>query len=188
MKAKESLPESREELIEMMAKGFEPKFLPFWGHQVSPDGKITKSCFSQWYPAVFEINGVEYRTAEHYMMAEKARLFEDPERFEQILGAKSPYQAKKLGRMVKGYDDQLWKKHRFDIVVKGNIEKFNQNPELAQYLINTNQRILVEASPVDRIWGIGLAADDQRALKPAEWRGPNLLGFALIKVREQIKQ
>ena len=121
-------------------------------------------------------------------MAEKARLFEDPERFEQILGAKSPYQAKKLGRMVKGYDDQLWKKHRFDIVLKGNIEKFNQNPELAQYLINTNQRILVEASPVDRIWGIGLAADDQRALKPAEWRGPNLLGFALIKAREQIKQ
>lgn len=187
MNMNEHIPETREKLVEMIEKGFKPKFLPFWGHRSSPNGEVTKSCFSQWFPAIFKIDDIEYRTAEHYMMAEKSRLFEDTEVLEQILEATSPSHVKKLGRMVKGYDDQQWSKHCFDIVVKGNVEKFSQNPELSQFLINTHHRVLVEASPVDRIWGVGLAADDPRVLKPAQWSGSNLLGFALMKVREQIK-
>ena len=139
----------------MVSKGFRPKFLLFWGHRVPADGSVTKSCFSQWYPAPFEIDGLRYPTAEHFMMAEKARLFHDSEMEEKILQAKNPYQVKKFGRMVKNYDDRAWREQCFASVVRGNVAKFSQNTELGEFLKNTNKRILVEASPVDRIWGIG---------------------------------
>ncbi|MGJ5203315.1 NADAR family protein [Bradyrhizobium sp. HKCCYLR20261] len=94
-----------------------------------------------------------------------------------------PSQAKKLGREVRGFDDARWTAHRFDIAVRGNVAKFGQNPPLGQWLRSTAEAVLVEASPVDRIWGIGLAADDPRARDPLTWLGLNLLGFALMKAR-----
>ena len=159
------------------------KYLFFWGHQPHPDGRITPSCFSQWWPSPFAVDGVRYETAEHYMMAEKARLFGDSAACQKILAASHPGAAKKLGREVRGYDEAIWSQHRFEIVVQGNEAKFGQHNELKAYLLNTKARVLVEASPYDRIWGIGLGEADAAATNPEKWQGLNLLGFALMKVR-----
>lgn len=164
------------------------KFLFFWGHQASKDGSVTKSCFSQWWPASFSIDGVVYKTAEHYMMAEKARLFNNPDILDQIIACQSPGEAKKWGRKVKGFDQNVWEQKRLEIVIKGNLAKFRQHQDLATFLINTNEQILVEASPVDAIWGIGMAADHKDVMQPELWRGLNLLGFALMEVRDQLIQ
>ncbi len=102
------------------------------------------------------------------MMAEKARLFQDAAALAQILQASSPDKAKRIGRAVNGFDDSLWNAHRFEIVVRGNYAKFSQNPDLNT---DTGDRVLVEASPQDRIWGVGLAADDPRASNPEQWLG-----------------
>jgi ribA/ribD-fused uncharacterized protein len=118
------------------------------------------------------------------MMWRKATLFGDNETASQILAASHPRQAKALGRQVTGFNQRVWDSHRYDAVVAGNLAKFSQHDELRTFLLGTGERVLVEASPVDRIWGIGLAADDPRAGDPAQWRGPNLLGFALMEVRE----
>ncbi len=164
------------------------KYCFFWGHQPTKDGSIGASCFSQWFLASFSIDGLTYPTAEHFMMAEKARLFEDNQTREAILHTSHPNAAKKLRRQVRGFDEASWQAQRFDIVVRGNYAKFSQNASLGTFLLNTKNRILVEASPVDRIWGIGLARDDDRATNPEQWRGLNLLGFALMQVRENLRE
>jgi ribA/ribD-fused uncharacterized protein len=176
-----------EALIAAINSGLRPKYLFFWGHHPAKDGQIGKSCFSQWWATSFELNGVVYPTAEHYMMAEKARLFGDTTIYEKILIASHPNAAKKLGREVKGFDEAVWTQHCFAIVVQGNEAKFGQNPELKQFLLNTGERILVEASPIDRIWGIGLAESDPGVANPKQWRGQNLLGFALMQVRTRLR-
>ncbi|MCE7997186.1 MAG: NADAR family protein [Roseivirga sp.] len=160
------------------------KFLFFWGHKPHPGGDVTSSCFSQWWVAPFTVDENTYPTAEHWMMAEKARLFGDVEMLEKIIQAQSPAQAKKFGRQVRGFDQAIWENRRSEIVVEGNVHKFTQHPELKDFLINTKKRILVEASPRDTIWGIGLSAGNERAAVPLQWRGKNLLGFALMKVRD----
>lgn len=177
----------RESLLAWMEQGGIPKFLFFWGHTARA-GEIGKQCLSQWWPARFEVDGVSYPTAEHFMMAEKARLFGDRETCSRILKASNPGEAKKLGRGVQGFEEPKWNEARFEFVVQGNRAKFGQNPELGTFLKNTGERILVEASPVDRVWGIGLAEDDPRAERPAEWQGLNLLGFALMEVRSLLQQ
>ena len=158
----------------------------FWGHQARAGGQLGPSCLSQWWPASFALDGVCYQTAEHYMMAEKARLFGDDEMRGEILAAEHPAEAKALGRRVSGFDGAVWAARRFDIVVAGNVAKFGQDEGLRAYLLGTSSRVLVEASPVDRIWGIGLAADDERAKNPLRWRGLNLLGFALMEARHKL--
>lgn len=163
------------------------KFLFFWGHRPSPDGKLSASCFSQWWPARFVVDGVPYASAEHYMMAEKARLFGDEEIRTKILSSPSPGAAKALGRRVRNFDGETWSAHRFEFVVTGNVAKFGQDRALRDYLLATKNRILVEASPRDRIWGIGLAASNERAKNPLEWQGLNLLGFALMAARNQLR-
>lgn len=172
----------------MMSADSLPKFVFFWGHQPSTDGSVTKSCFSQWWFSPFTIDGIEYRTAEHFMMASKARLFGDTATLQRILSAAHPKQAKDFGRLVSDFDEAVWLAHRFDFVVAGNQAKFSQHPDLAKFLLGTGQRVLVEASPVDRIWGIGLAADSPDAAHPERWRGLNLLGFALMQVRHNLAQ
>jgi ribA/ribD-fused uncharacterized protein len=117
------------------------------------------------------------------MMAEKAKLFNDQGTYEKIINASNPGEAKSLGREVKGFDDSVWVRNRFEIVVQGNRLKFEQNSELKAFLISTGDRVLVEASPIDKIWGVGLAADDQKIDNPNLWRGLNLLGFVLMEVR-----
>lgn len=165
----------------------ESKFLFFWGHQPSKDGIITKTCFSQWWVSQFIVDDITYKTAEHWMMAKKAELFNDNEILEKIIQANSPAEAKKLGREVRNYDDALWLANRYEIVKQGNFYKFSQNSDLKEFLMNTKERVLVEASPVDAIWGIGMAADDKDVLNPEKWRGLNLLGFALMEVRDELK-
>jgi len=162
------------------------KYLFFWGHQPSKDGTITKTCFSQWWSSPFTVDAIEYKTAEHWMMVKKAMLFGDTKISEQILMAESPALAKKLGREVQNYDDAIWLKNRYEIVVEGNFHKFSQNPALKEFLKNTADRILAEASPVDAIWGIGVDAEHQDAKLPENWPGLNLLGFALMEVRDRI--
>jgi len=176
-----------ETLTSDIAAGLRPKWCFFWGHTPAKDGSITKACFSQWWTGYpFEIDGVSYQTAEHWMMAEKARLFEDTETCGRILEAYHPNQAKKLGRLVRGFDENRWLEARWKIVVRGNTEKFLQHSALADFLRATGDRIIVEASPYDRIWGIGMASDHPDAENPACWRGLNLLGFALMQVRQQL--
>ncbi|WP_338423545.1 NADAR family protein [Streptomyces gobiensis] len=159
------------------------KFLFFWGHQPSRSGGIGPGSLSQWWPTTFTVEGDTYASAEHFMMVAKARLFGDELTAQRILAAPHPGTAKALGRQVVGFDEQTWVAHRYDIVIQANMAKFEQDPGLRDYLRTTAGRVLVEASPLDRIWGIGLAADDERASRPSQWRGLNLLGFALMEVR-----
>jgi len=177
----------KDSLIAYLSSGNRAKYLFFWGHQKRADGNIGKSCFSQWFQASFSIDKIHYPSAEHYMMAEKARLFNDDAALEKILASNHPADAKKLGRSVIGYQEQRWKQNRFDIVVRGNLAKFSQNEKLMQFLLNSGDRVLVEASPQDLIWGIGLTEDDPDAENPLNWRGLNLLGFALMVVREKLR-
>ena len=178
---------SLEDLLRALRGGLRPRYLFFWGHRPLPGGEVGKSCFSQWWPAAFEVGGVSYPTAEHFMMAEKARLFGDEDARARILKADSPKAAKQLGRRVKNFEERAWAEARFRLVVEGNLAKFGQNPELGKFLVETGDAVLVEASPVDRIWGIGLSADDERASNPEQWRGLNLLGFALMEVRRRLR-
>ncbi|CAM5746343.1 hypothetical protein [Streptomyces afghaniensis 772] [Streptomyces afghaniensis] len=178
---------SRDALIGAVRAGARIKYLHFWGHRPRPDGRIGASCLSQWWPAPFTVDGVEYATAEHWMMAGKARLFEDAAAERAVLSAAHPAEAKKAGRLVRGFDEAIWERERFRIVVEGSVHKFGAHPELRAFLLGTGDRVLVEASPVDRVWGIGLAADDEAAADPERWRGPNLLGFALMKARDQLR-
>ncbi|WP_298509623.1 NADAR family protein [uncultured Kordia sp.] len=164
------------------------KYLFFWGHQPSKDGSVTKSCFSQWWEVEFTVNNEVYKTAEHWMMAEKATLFNDEASRQKILLVNHPHDAKKLGRQVKNFDPVIWDEHKFNIVVQGNYHKFSQHEQLKQFLLNTKNRVLVEASPRDRIWGIGMSENNEKANNPNLWRGQNLLGFALMEVRDQLKK
>jgi ribA/ribD-fused uncharacterized protein len=174
-----------EDLRSRYNAGEKMKFVFFWGHQPGKAG-VTASCFSQWYDAPFVVDGQSYLTAEHYMMAAKARLFGDTEICAQILAAPNPGAAKDLGRRVAGFDEKIWNANRYSIVVSANQAKFEQHPELGDLLKQTGNRVLVEASPVDRIWGVGLAQDDQKVNDPNQWRGLNLLGFALMQVRDKL--
>ena len=174
-------------LIALFEKGKRVKFLFFWGHQKSKSGDLTAACFSQWWPSPFVVDGVRYNTTEHWMMAQKVLLFNDLEIAQQIVAAKSPAEAKALGRQVRRFDEATWNDQRSAIVVRGNLAKFQQHPDLREFLLNTKERVLVEASPVDRIWGIGLAADSERAENPKQWQGLNLLGFALMEVRDLLR-
>ncbi|MEQ1961686.1 NADAR family protein [Xenorhabdus khoisanae] len=174
-------------LCDLYQSGKKLKYLFFWGHKTNHTNHITKSCLSQWYPVQFTVNDVKYASAEHYMMAGKARLFNDLDALEKIINAKNPGAAKAYGREIRGFNQSIWDEHRLKIVIEGNLAKFSQNKPLAEFLLNTGDKILVEASPVDRIWGIGLAEDLPNIQNPLTWDGLNLLGFALIAVREKLK-
>lgn len=145
------------------------------------------SPFSQWTYSSFVVDDVPYTHAEQFMMAEKARLFGDVATREEILRAASPRAQKALGRQVRGFSNGPWLAARSAIVVRGNLAKFSQDPALREALLETGDRTLAEASPLDTIWGIGLQADDPRALDPAQWRGQNLLGEALMEVRHRLR-
>ena len=139
------------------------KYIFFWSHK-KIEGKLTKSCFSQWYDCSFVVNGIKYYTAEQYMMSQKALLFNDKETNNIIMKEKDPRTYKKLGRLVKNFSPEIWDKNKFEIVVNGNIAKFSQNEDLKQFLLNTKDKILVEASPHDKIWGIGMDENDKETI------------------------
>jgi len=161
----------------------------FYGHYPIPNGY---NCFSQWFPCPFqeEINGKTYtfNSAEQYMMAHKALLFEDQYHFEEIMKSNNQGEIKKFGRLINNFEQNKWDVNKFGIVLRGNILKFSQNPKIKEILISTGNKIIVEASPYDKIWGIGLSVTDAMKINPSKWStyGENLLGKALMETREQI--
>jgi ribA/ribD-fused uncharacterized protein len=179
---------SADQLCSLIQGGAQPKYLLFWGHRPPSAGGVGKGCLSQWWPAEFTVDGLAYLSAEHFMMAGKALLFGDEETAARIRRAPHPGTAKALGRQVRGFSEQLWAERRFDLVVMGNLAKFGQHPDLREFLLGTGGRVIAEASPRDKIWGIGLAADDERAMSPQRWPGLNLLGFALMEVRHRLRE
>lgn len=144
--------------------------------------------FSQWYKRDMIIDGVVYCTCEQFMMAEKAKLFNDDLSLSSIMNSKEPAEQKALGRKVKGFNKDQWDKICRDVVYRGNYAKFSQHKDLKEILLKTNNKIIAEASPYDRIWGIGLKATDERALNSSKWEGTNWLGEAIMKVRSEIKE
>ncbi|MEV2252546.1 NADAR family protein [Streptomyces sp. NPDC050147] len=179
--------DSVDALVTAVRAGVHVKYLHFWGHTPRRDGTLGASCLSQWWLSPFTVDGVEYGTAEHWMMAAKARLFGDAEAERAVLVSRTPAEAKNAGRLVRGFDEEIWARERFGIVVEGSVHKFASTAALSSFLVGTGSRVLVEASPLDRVWGIGLAADDERARDPDRWRGPNLLGFALMEARDRLR-
>ena len=177
---------NKQELIKELNGGKEFSYIYFWGHRQKERNIFDKSCFSQWFPIGFTLDKQYYPTTEHFMMAKKAKLFNDETTYINIVKSKTPKEAKAYGRQVKNFDNDIWEENAFNIVVQGNFEKFSQNEQIKKILIDTYPHILVEASPVDKVWGIGLSSDDKKASNPLEWEGENYLGFALMKVRETL--
>ena len=224
-------PTNREELRSQYNAGEPFVFYLFYGHKPSGPA-VDASCFSQWFRRIFKVDSIEYLTAEHWMMAEKARLFGDEAMLHAILNCKEPKEAKAFGRRVANFDGEVWDKHKYSIVVRGNLSKFQQNPDLLSFLLSTRtyrdinidakvaeakpnyqivsperieldphrnpsnstqsdskqepRVILVEAAGRDLIWGIGYGVANPKAQDPNQWRGRNLLGFALTEVRESL--
>lgn len=145
--------------------------------------------FSQWHRLGFidlTSPAQEYNCAEQYMMAKKAETFGDEVSLKKIMNTKDARKQKALGRKVSGFDPAEWDKVKFDVVVQANRLKFSR-PIPKQMLLNTKDKIIVEASPYDKIWGIGLHFDDDDVLDESLWQGENLLGKAIMQVREELK-
>lgn len=142
---------------------------------------------SQWYPCRFVIDDIEFTSTEQWMMYAKAMLFKDLDYANAILATSSAKMQKNLGKKVTNFDDNIWNIHKKEIVFKGNFAKFSQNAELKTYLLSTKGKVLAEASPYDKIWGIGLSMDDEMRFNMTKWRGQNLLGEVLMQVREALK-
>jgi ribA/ribD-fused uncharacterized protein len=172
-----------DELLRAVEAGKAFEYVYFWGH--TGEG-IGKHVLSQWYRCSFVVDGTAYNSAEQFMMAEKARLMGDEDARAKMLASSDPGEIKALGRAVKNYDGALWDRERFDVVVRGNVAKFSNAP-LRAWLLGTGESVLVEASPKDAIWGIGLDEHDERAKDPRRWKGANLLGFAIMNARAALK-
>ncbi|MFN8314695.1 MAG: NADAR family protein [Cyclobacteriaceae bacterium] len=175
---------SLEWLKDKFDRGDTLKYIFFWGHGTDDHSVIGKYVLSQWYQAPFIVHGVEYKTTEHWMMAEKARLFQDTEISKKIISSDKPGEVKELGRQIRNFDQAIWDQHKYDIVKTGNIHKFSTNRRLKEYLLSTGNRVLVEASPTDPVWGNGLAQHANQIENPHTWKGLNLLGFSLMEVRD----
>lgn len=173
-----------EDLKQAYNAGQHFEYLFFWGHTPPADGRVTETCLSQWWRCSFTVDGVAYSCAEQYMMAEKARMFGDQDMLEKIMEADEPKEMKACGRAVRHFQKEVWDEACYDLVRKGNTAKFSQNPRLWDFLKSTKNKILVEASPRDRIWGIGMGKSDPGAECPLKWKGSNLLGFALTQTRD----
>lgn len=142
--------------------------------------------FGNWFTSYFELNGIKYNCVEQYMMVQKALLFDDEEIFQKIMKSNSPKTHKSLGRKIKNFDQKIWDQNKEKILYDGLFGKFSQNNDLKKLLLDTNDKILVEASPLDKIYGIGLKRDDKRALDETKWKGENLLGKTMMKVRKDL--
>jgi len=161
------------------------KFVFFW----SPDKKNygDKAVFSNWYPSKFkDSEGIEYAHVEQYMMHEKALLMGDTETALQIMETDNPARCKRLGRKVRNFDQERWLKCACNIVTNGLYLKFSQNEELKEILLRTDDKILVEASLYDTLWGIGMIESDPNVLNSTQWKGKNWLGKCLMDVRKRL--
>ncbi|OCG56298.1 MULTISPECIES: NADAR family protein [unclassified Gilliamella] len=149
----------------------------------SPDNYL-----SQWYPCHFVIDNITFTSAEQWMMYAKALLFQDVESANTILSITSSKMQKQIGQAVRNFDETIWDNNKKKIVFKGNYAKFSQNAELKKSLLSTKDKVLAEASPYDKVWGIGLSMDDEMRFNMAKWRGKNLLGEVLMAVRKALKE
>ena len=141
---------------------------------------------SNWYLSDFTVDDIKFSSMEQYMMYRKASCFHDDKIAAQILETNDVAKIKALGRLVSGYDDHHWNGVRQVVVYEGLVAKFTQNPQLLQLLKNTKDDILAECAVKDKIWGIGLSMTDSDRLNRAKWKGKNLLGYALMMVRDKI--
>ena len=142
---------------------------------------------SNWYSGKFVLDGFTYQHVEQHTMAEKAKLFNDTKMYEKILRTEEPKTCKALGKKVTPFVPEEWNKVKYEIVKTANRAKFDQDPELKEKLLATGDAILAEASPRDRIWGIGMGAAKASELDPSEWNGQNLLGKILMELREEYR-
>ena len=173
-----------EDLIKEKKDWSKDDFIFFW--KIRKGKEINKSCLSQWYPSEFIVKGRRYSCAEQYMMAQKALLFEDEESYKKIIASSEPKEIKTLGGKVKGFDPVKWDEEKYRIVREGNFAKFTQKQELRGYLVSTECKILVEVSPYDNVWGIGINESNPDILDPSKWKGQNLLDFILMDIRDEI--
>ncbi len=146
----------------------------------------TGDVFSQWHLSTFTIENVEYNCAEQYMMQQKALLFGDNSTAEKIMQKSLPRDQKALGRQVIGFVPEIWEAKAKEIVYKANYAKFTQNPPMLKHLLKTEGTTLVEASPTDIVWGIGLTEDQPQAHDRKQWKGTNWLGEVLTQLREDL--
>lgn len=174
-------------IAEEQAAGIERETVYFWGHH-SRRETVGGECLSQWYKAGFNVGHLTYCCMEQYMMSKKALLFGDEETNRKIMASEEPGEIKRLGRSVAGFDEKLWEQFRVPIVLTGNYYKFSQLPRLRNFLLNTGEALLVEASPLDTVWGIGMDAAKAAALPARCWNGCNLLGFSLMEVRDELQR
>lgn len=176
-----------ETIKEIVRRSPDTPIVYFWGHTPNSN-EITTACLSQWYDCLFEADGIIYHTAEQYMMANKALLFGDNEVYDKIMTAEKPNKYKKMGREIRNFDSKLWDARKYEIVVNGNKAKFSQNPDLKEFLLSTGDAILVEASPYDKIWGIGIDKETAMKCTVEQWQGENQLGCALMEVRNWLRE
>lgn len=143
--------------------------------------------FSNWYRCSFVVDDFVYSHVEQYMMAQKAKYFHDAKTYTAVLKTDEPWKCKELGRQVTPFDSERWDAVRYEIVKAGNRAKYAQNPELKKALLDTGDSILAEASPKDRIWGIGMDRVDAAKTDPEDWPGQNLMGKILAELREEFR-
>jgi ribA/ribD-fused uncharacterized protein len=143
---------------------------------------------SQWYRSKFTVDGVTYCTAEQYMMAMKAEYFGDTDIQKKIMATTDPSEQKALGRQVSNFNAEAWNAVSRGYVYKANMAKFTQDNTLKEYLLETGDRELVEASPYDKIWGIGMNENQPGVTSKCNWKGTNWLGETLTKVRNDIRK
>jgi ribA/ribD-fused uncharacterized protein len=152
------------------------KYVFFWNSELS-----------NWFPTKFRYKNITFFNSEQAFMWEKAIFFGDTATAALILKTPSPNQCKKLGRQIKNFNTDVWLREGYEIMIAVNMAKFSQNSRLKAILLSTGDKILVESSPYDKIWGIGLHHDDDKVLDERNWKGMNLLGKSLMEVRNNLK-
>ena len=153
------------------------KYFFFWKHRLS-----------QWHIVNFNVDNYIYNCCEQFMMHRKALLMGDTFAAEIILGEKNPAQHQTLGRQIQNFNQELWDSYKYNIVLQGNRARFHQSPQCRELLLATGDKLIVEASPYDKVWGIGKGASDPDIMDETKWNGQNLLGKVLTQVREEIKE
>ncbi|CAK4631889.1 unnamed protein product [Aphanomyces euteiches] len=187
-----TLPTTRADLVQAVQEGHSFDFHVFFGQNpfASTGADVESNFLSQAFPAPFVVDGKRYATAEHYMMAQKAYLFGDSVIGDRIVETNDPNEAKALGRQAQGFNAELWTAHRSTIVETGNRAKFSEpeNAHLKALLLTTGSKVLVDATPTDKLWATGLSSESPDVVIPDKWPGLNLLGFALMSVRSSLAQ
>jgi ribA/ribD-fused uncharacterized protein len=166
--------------------GVQPEFLFFTEMTATQNTAAAQMMLAQWYPSSFSVEGDEYLHAAHWMMVQKAKLFDDYESATSLLTLRDDREIRSRGRKIAGFDQRRWDDNKYSIVVLGNLHKFSQHQALRAYISGTHPLVLTEANPDDRVWGIGMRENAPGATNPHLWKGLNLLGFALMEVRDNL--